>query len=194
MAGGRSKRLQLDIEKPLLRLGNKTLLERSAEAFIDSSVNRWLVACSRWTPGTADFAHRMGYECIMTPGIGYHEDTLDLLERFGRFISVNADVPFVSGKTIDMLITNISSRSLSAVVPSAIVDFNLSDQSRFSGQDGKEYIWVGLNYVTPDPDTDYLSFDDPKLAININSSEDLGFAENVLYNGARLGTLYNNNR
>lgn len=185
MAGGRFTRLKKDIEKPMLKLGDRTLLDRSAEALNGSSVDGWLVACSRWTPRTAEYVKGRGFECMITSGSGYHEDALELIDCLGSFVSVNVDVPFITGRSIETLISNIKSRSLSAVVPADIVDFSLSDQSRFIGDGGKEFIWVGLNYVTPDPETDYLSFDDPMLAVNINSNRDLRFAEKLLHNTDR---------
>lgn len=180
MAGGKSTRLGIDMEKPILPLGGRPLLDWPIEAIEGSTASDLIIATSKWTPLTRSYAEGRGIEIIDAPGIDYHEDLAFLINRFGNFISVNVDVPFIRAQTIDYLLSRINEKSLSCVVPSEMVRFQLSYQSIFTGNDGKPYIWAGLNFVTPDPIGDYLVIDDILLAVNINTLEDLSFAQRII--------------
>jgi GTP:adenosylcobinamide-phosphate guanylyltransferase len=47
------------------------------------------------------------------------------------------------------------------------------------GTRGEEMIWAGLNFVTMNPETDFLVFEDPLLTLNINNEADLEFAQRL---------------
>lgn len=184
MAGGAGCRLSGDEEKPLLRIGDETLLERSVRAAVNSKAGTPLIATSDHTPKTTRFAREHRWEVIWTPGKGYHGDTLYLLGSLGDYISINVDVPFMTSEAIDEMHSAIRDSSIACVVSRDRIRFPVSDKSLMHAADGTLYIWVGLNYVTPDPDTELLVMDDELLAVNVNTPEDLALVRDLICTGA----------
>lgn len=180
MAGGRSSRFGENLEKPLLRLGGMTLLERTVNAVLESRADDCLVALSESTPLAREFAEREGFSIIDTPGVDYHEDVKFLSDHLGNYLSVNVDIPFIGSEYIDLLQSKIEERSIACIVPLDIVQFKISERSTFEHEDGKRYVWVGLNYVTSLSDTDYLVIDNPLLALNVNTVDDLLLAAQLI--------------
>lgn len=182
MAGGKSTRMGKRMEKPVLRLGKEALLERSAKAVKGSRATDFIVATTPSTPKTTKLAIRRGYAVLETPGMDYHDDVYFLLDRIGPYISLNADIPFITSNAIDKLISKSKNESIACVLPREKVTYPVDDDSVGIGKDGKSYIWIGLNYVTPSKETDLLVMEDERLAININTPLDLAFAWNILRN------------
>lgn len=186
MAGGKSSRLGVNREKALLSLGGATLLERSVAAVRKSEASDCLIAISNHTPRTEQFAKKRGLDIIETPGHGYHEDALFLLEHLGCFLSINVDIPFISADAINKLHLQTGEASIACVVPLSLVTFQLSEQSIFAPEEGKKFVWIGLNYVTPSPKTGYLILEDALLALNVNTLEDMSLAEKMLSRDGRF--------
>jgi adenosylcobinamide-phosphate guanylyltransferase len=180
MAGGKSSRMGYGIEKPLLKLGRETLLERTVAAIRNSRAGDIVVATTPATPKTGEFAIEKGLAVLETPGNDYHEDVYFLLDKFGPYLSVNADIPFIDEKAINLLLSKAKKKSIACVIPRASVSYPFSDDSTGKGEDGVEYIWIGLNFVTSSPDTDILVMDNELLAININTPLDLALAAKML--------------
>lgn len=185
MAGGKSSRMGARIEKALLRIGKETLLERTMAAIRYSRAGDIIVATSPATPKTSEYAIKKGLAVLETPGEGYVEDVYYLLDRFGPYLSVNVDIPFISAEAIDFLLSKAECKSIACVIPMSAVPYPVSDDSIGKGEDGTDYVWVGLNYVTPTPETDLLVMKDEKLAININTPRDLALAARMLVKGRR---------
>lgn len=179
MAGGKATRFSRRVEKGVLRVGGKTLLERSLEALSADGVDRVLVALSPHTPTTRRTAEGLGAEVVETGGLGYHEDVMGLLQLHDRFLSLNVDVPFVNEGHVSRMLEGYEGTSVAAVVRPEKSLMAPKSGSVGAEPDGQRSIWVGLNIVTPDPQTTLLEFDDPFLSVNINDDEDLAFANRV---------------
>jgi GTP:adenosylcobinamide-phosphate guanylyltransferase len=180
MAGGKSTRMGKRIEKPILRLGKETLLDRSVAAVENSRAADLIVATTASTPKTTKLAIKRGYAVLETPGIDYHEDVYFLLGRIGPYVSLNVDIPFITPAAIDRLISKSKEESIACVLPRERVSYPVDDDSVGDGRDGKPYVWIGLNYVTPSKETDLLVMEDERLAININTPLDLAFAWSIV--------------
>lgn len=180
MAGGKSSRMGSRVEKPLLRLGKETLLERTVAAITESRAGEIIVATTPATPKTSKFAIKKGFAVIETPGKDYVEDVYFLLDKFGSYLSVNSDIPFIDKQAINFLLSNIKKKSIACVIPKDSVHYPISDDSIGKGEEGDEIVWIGLNYVTPTPETDLLYMKDGLLAININTPFDLALALKIL--------------
>ena len=176
MAGGRATRFRSDVEKALLTVGRITLLERALEALSVSGVDETLVATSRHTPMTADRAAELGVEVFQTAGFGYHEDVVELLDTHNPFLTLNVDVPFVRDTHIKEMLEAFDGNSLAGVLPEHSAELAAREGALVLGIDGVRYLWVGLNVVTPNPETGMVELNDPLLAININDEEDLARA------------------
>lgn len=180
MAGGKGTRFPGGTEKGMIQLSEKTLLERTVNAITESGCPNPIVAITSETPDTGNFAFNLGLETIQTPGRGYHEDVYFLLGTLGNFVSINVDIPFISSTAIDQLLSHVQDHSIACVIPQDIIDFQISEDSVYRGIDGKNYVWAGINYVTPSHDTGILVLNDRLLALNINTIDDLKTAERLL--------------
>jgi adenosylcobinamide-phosphate guanylyltransferase len=180
MAGGKSTRMGKRIEKPILRLGKETLLDRSVMAVKGSRAADFIVATTPSTPKTTKLAIKRGYAVLETPGVGYHDDVYFLLDRIGPYISLNVDIPFITSAAIDRLISKSKKESIACVLPREKVSYPVDGDSVGKGRDGNPYVWIGLNYVTSSKETDLLVMEDERLAINVNTPLDLAFAWSIV--------------
>jgi len=179
MAGGRASRLGGGREKALLEIGGKTLLCRAAEALRVDGIDDVIVAVTKNSPRTCEQAMKMQLGAIQTNSGDYHGDTIELLNAFGPFISLNVDIPFIEPMHISKLLANADSLSLAAVVPLSIAIRAPDKDSVGDDGRGRQVIWIGLNFVTPNPQTSVLYYDDPLLSVNVNTEQDLAFARRL---------------
>jgi adenosylcobinamide-phosphate guanylyltransferase len=180
MAGGKASRLGGNREKALLEVGGRSLLSRAADALRVDRVDEIAVAITKATPQSKELATKLGLSVLQTSTKGYHEDTLEILDAFGSFISLNVDIPFIRPEHVRKLLEASDKESLAAVIPSSIAMREPDKDSVGDDGTGKNVIWIGLNFVTSNPETSYLTYDDPLLSININTDEDLAFARKLI--------------
>jgi GTP:adenosylcobinamide-phosphate guanylyltransferase len=143
-------------------------------------VDEIAVAITKATPQSKELATKLGLSVLQTSTKGYHEDTLEILDAFGSFISLNVDIPFIRPEHVRKLLEASDKESLAAVIPSSIAMREPDKDSVGDDGTGKNVIWIGLNFVTSNPETSYLTYDDPLLSININTDEDLAFARKLI--------------
>lgn len=179
MAGGKATRFQRNVEKGILEVGGVTLLERVTDALRVPRIDRIVIATTASTIGTERLARDLKLEVFRTKGAGYHNDVIELINSFGRFISVNVDVPFVVKSHISRLASSGQRDSIAGVVPSRLAVRPPDKDSLMVGTRGEEMIWAGLNFVTMNPETDFLVFEDPLLTLNINNEADLEFVQRL---------------
>jgi len=173
MAGGKAKRFRCSEEKGVFEIGGRTLLERSVAALEDGGVDDVSIAITHRNPRTRELARRLGIATIETRGEEYHQDILELLAEQGNFISLNVDVPFVRGSHVKKLTDAIEEHSIACVVPARVSMIKPEQDSIMIDAEGTRMLWIGLNFVTASPETSLLVYDDPLLAINVNTEEDL---------------------
>ncbi len=180
MAGGRAARFDGEVEKALLEVGGRSLLRRSVDALRQDGLSGVLVAVSRHTPRTRTEAEKAGLKVIDTPGNGYHQDVTELLEKLDDvFLTLNVDVPFVAEHHVARLLRAFDGNSLAAVVHASRVAVRPRTESVGVNKAGEAFAWIGLNIVTPNPETETIVFDDPLLAVNINDEGDLARANQM---------------
>jgi len=180
MAGGRATRFDGEVEKALLEVGGRSLLGRSVDALQQDRLNGVLVAVSQRTPRTRIEAERAGLKIIDTLGKGYHQDIMELLETLDDvFLTLNVDVPFVMEHHVARLLEAFDGNSLAAVVRTSRTAVRPRTESVGVDEAGEAFTWIGLNIVTPNPETETIVFDDPILAVNINDEGDLARANQI---------------
>ena len=179
MAGGRATRFEKPVEKALLEVGGRTLFARAIDALRTDGIVDVILAVSQHTPDTKREAERLGIASVNTPGLGYHEDVLQLLTTSHPFLTVNVDVPFVNRNHVKTLLSKFEGESLAAVAPASESLSDPRHESVGRDDDGREFVWIGLNIVTPNPFTRTVWFDDPLLTVNINDSDDLTRADRI---------------
>ena len=129
MAGGRGTRLRVNVEKPLFKLHGKPLIKYVLDNISSSKlVEDVVIAVSPHTQETIKYLKSLNgnFQILNTSGIDYLNDLSYILTLFeskskkDTLLFINADLPFVSGETIDFILTNYlesSKDSLSAQVP-----------------------------------------------------------------------------
>jgi len=178
MAGGRGTRLKVNVEKPLFKLHGKPLIKYVLDNISSSKlVEDVVIAVSPHTQETIKY--------LNTSGIDYLNDLSYILTLFeskskkDTLLFINADLPFVSGETIDFILTNYlesSKDSLSAQVPVEIFKkLDLKYSYEFNG-----VVPSGVNVlrsVNEIQDEDQLILPKIELALNINTLKDSIVAE-----------------
>lgn len=175
MAGGKATRFGHGIEKALIELDGRALLERSLEKLCLFDFEDIFVSVSPNTPKTSELCRRLGAKTLPTSGSDYHHDTYELLDELGNFVSLNVDSPFIACEDIENLLKAIREVSISMAVPRDLAKFPVDEQSVFE-KDGTQYIWLGLNYVTPSKEMAFIESRNWLGALNINTPADLVLA------------------
>ena len=188
LAGGRSSRIRErteEKEKALIifgRSGNrKRLLELVVESVRASKIDDFFVALTTNTPETEAYCRRMKYKTIETRGEGYIEDVQDLLLSYPEFVSIACDIPFLRSEHINAIIDayRLHRISITGAVPLALLPNGITPSYTFEYR-GKTLVSCGINVVTRSKDSVPFIFDDPLLAININTAEDLSAARRMV--------------
>ncbi|ELZ72915.1 GTP:adenosylcobinamide-phosphate guanylyltransferase [Haloferax prahovense DSM 18310] len=205
MCGGRGTRLDAPVEKPLVEICGRPMLDRVAAALRDSSVETVRAVTSPHTPNTRDRAADLGLDPIEAPGDGYVSDLGFALARVSRpAVTVVSDLPLVAPEHVDAVVAAADGGAATACVPVELkreLGASVDDALVFD-YEGTAVCPTGLGVVGPadaaaetdaetnagtgadtntdaDTDTDstmYLSTD-TKLALNVNRPTDIALAE-----------------
>ncbi len=194
MAGGRAVRMRLQTEKPLLKIGPRTMLECVIDALQSSSeVDGIIVAVSNSTPMTAQKAVELGVRVMMTPGDGFVEDMQYAIKKSnaGEALVVCADLPFLTSKLVDMVVKEFRRTrkpSLAVVVPLEVAD-KLGIKPTNVIDIGRKLIPVGVNMIDgqrieePELDQSLFIVDSDALALNVNTPQELQLAREKATSG-----------
>ncbi|MEM2549416.1 MAG: NTP transferase domain-containing protein [Nitrososphaerota archaeon] len=195
MAGGLGKRLGVGVEKPLVMLGGKRLIDYVIDAALEAETIRKIICItSQNTPDTTKYLLSRGFEVIKGKGTGYYDDLLSALWGLPSDIYVicSADIPFILSKDIDQLVKEYAeglcgNPYILVAVPVEIVKkLGLSASSRFK-VDEQELCPAGLRLIDKRliaerrlPKPYILVLNEPRLGVNINTIDDLKLAEALL--------------
>ena len=198
MAGGRGTRLKVDVEKPLFKLHGKPLIKYVLDNISSSKlVEDVVIAVSSHTQETTKYLESLNgnFQILDTSGIDYLNDLSYILTLFESeskndiLLFINADLPFISGETIDFVLTKYlesAKDSLSTQVPVEIFkkldleysyeDFpSITSLPEFNGS-----VPSGLNVlrsVNDIQEEEQLILPKIELALNINTLKDSIVAE-----------------
>lgn len=183
MAGGKGSRMKTEMEKPLIQIHNKPMIQYVYESVIEShEVDDLVVATSKHTPKTTDFIKKAGLKVIETPGDGYVEDLgflMDLKRNFNDvddiIVTITSDLPLITGEIIDEVVLkykNCGKPAMSVTVPlEFFTEYNLKPNMVMGDK-----VPSGLNILRRNnnqQDEEVLELRKFELALNINSTEDL---------------------
>jgi len=190
MAGGRGVRMNLPVEKPLLEVGEKTLVERVLQALLGSeAVNRIVVATTSHTQETASKVRRT-CEIIESPGDGYVPDAKYAIKKLGlgKVIIVSADLPFLESSLIDAVVERFErcgKPALAVVVPLQVCErLGASYDHVIESQSGN-LVPIGLNMIDgrqireEELEQELFIVEEEYVAINVNTQRDLELAEEL---------------
>jgi adenosylcobinamide-phosphate guanylyltransferase len=191
MAGGKGTRMTLSEEKPLLKIGGKTVIEHVLAALENAEkVDSIVVAVSDYTPKTARFMAKFPVKVIKTPGKEYVSDMGYAVKRLKLQIvlAVAADLPLITGETID----DIVERYEQCGKPALTVVVSLETKEKLGL--GREYAFevknklvvpAGINVIDgrrideEELDEETCVVDRKEVAVNINTIQELRIAENL---------------
>jgi len=187
MAGGKGTRMGFKGETPLISVRGKPMIRHVCEAVRSSrEVDDLVVATSRNTPLTTDFARKSGLKVIETPGEGYVNDLGFLIGELSSnnpptnnqddiLVTITADLPLITGEILDEVITEYKNCGKPAMCVAVPLEF-------FRQYNLKPHIVMGdtvpsgLNILrrnNTQQDEEVLELRKFELALNINSPEDL---------------------
>src|SRR5512136_2426821 len=84
MAGGKGKRMEAADEKPMLRVGQKPVVEHVITSLLKAKrVDSVVVVVGKNTPKTAKYVRRFPVKVVVTPGEGYIQDMQFVIKQLG---------------------------------------------------------------------------------------------------------------
>ena len=192
MAGGRGTRLKVPCEKPLFKLHDKPLIKFVLGNLKSSKlIDEIVIAVSPNTRETTEYLESLNddFRILDTSGEDYLKDLSYILDYFERkskndiLLFINADLPFISSKTIDDVLEhymNSDKDALSVLVPVEIFEeLGLEYSYDFEGK-----VPSGLNVLRSEniiQDENQLVLSKVELALNINTIPDSEIAERLYF-------------
>lgn len=188
MAGGKGTRMDLDEEKPLIKVNGKAMIEHVLNALMDSEyVDNILVAVSPNTPKTREFLSDFPVVVIETKAKGYIEDLADIMQDRNYLkedepvMTIVSDLPFVTASHIDDVLTEYYKRDKPAMCVSVSEElFKKYDIIPTLVYEG--LVPSGVNMLIANSQEQEQSIyvtDNVELAFNINTLHDLDKSDNL---------------
>ena len=186
MAGGKGTRMKSQLEKPLILINGKPMIESVIQACYGAEkIDSIIVATTKYTPKTEEYIKNKGIKIIRTPGEGYISDLRFIISKFNSehvLLTITADLPLIKSSTLDQVIQkyeNCGKDALCvAVHPEFFRRYNLKPSWQLKG-----IIPSGLNIlrsINKQQDEEVLFINEIELALNINSQDDIKFLEEHL--------------
>ncbi|MGC8585261.1 MAG: NTP transferase domain-containing protein [Thermoplasmata archaeon] len=159
MAGGKSSRFGK--EKMMVKFRGERLIDIACRSVMESR-NKCLVAVSNNAPETQKYV-KEHYDYIETPGEGYCFDVSFIMKNFEKsFLTVSSDLPFLKPSHIEEFLSSYRGGSMSGMVKRK-----------------NYFLYTGINVVSDRNIHSIYIFNDYLLGININTAEDLRYAESL---------------
>jgi adenosylcobinamide-phosphate guanylyltransferase len=180
MCGGAGSRLEVEREKPLVRVCGRPMVDRALDALAGSArVDTVYAVTSPEAPATAT---HVDVPTIETPGEGYVAD-LDAALATDRVAppvaTVAADLPLVTAAHLDSVLPADPTASLTVTVPTATKRaLGCSVEAEFH-HDGRAVSPTGCNVVAPGSSERLTVARAPPLAVNVNRRRDLRVARGL---------------
>jgi adenosylcobinamide-phosphate guanylyltransferase len=190
MAGGVGSRLERG-EKPLIMVRGKPMIAYVIDAFTMAGFVP-VVAASPKTPMTINWCRAQGIALCRTEGKGYVEDMIGAVQTLDDphplFICV-ADIPCITPRIIQHIAASYSESGKDACsvwVPATLVHACRGGMPYRELICGIEACPVGINILRGDlikqPQEELqVLLNEPCLSLNVNTPDDLGRAEDFLY-------------
>ena len=194
MAGGKSKRMELAIEKPLLPFLGRPLIEWVVEAVRSSEkVSEFYIVTSENALETEKKCLKDGLKIIRTDGKDYHDDLKQAILKAKLHcpvLTIPADLPALTGRFLDRIISIYEKNgkdALAVFVPlekREELELSVDSTDEF---EGVFYAVSGVNIINGAKilvegklDTGALITGEIEVLLNINTLKDLAIAEKIL--------------
>lgn len=184
MAGGKATRLNIGVEKPLLKFRGKAIIDYIIEAVSIKEIKSITVTVTQNTPETKVYLEAKGIDIINTPAMGYVEDLIYALRKLKpeKVLIITGDLPLIRKKDIRYVLKEY----LFLDCPSLAVMCGKEIHEKLGMRADIEFdagIPVGINVIDSrklDGDECYLAVTNPRFAVNVNYIGDLKTADKVL--------------
>ncbi len=199
MAGGKGTRMTGAEEKPLLLVGGKPVISYVLAAVRDTKrIDSMVVAVTSHTPKTAKLMQELQVAVVNTPGKEYVSDLAYAVIslKLGIVLVIGADLPLVTGRLLDTILEyyeGCGKPALTVAVPKETKQrLGLSAEYTFS-INNKLVVPAGVNIIDgkeiekEELDQEVYVLDDEKLAVNVNTLQELHITENLFSNFNRDG-------
>jgi adenosylcobinamide-phosphate guanylyltransferase len=188
MCGGRATRMKAGTEKPLLKVDGIPMIDRVISALADTCrFDRIIAVASPNTPKTKEFLAAKGIEIIKTTGESYSQDLSRLLLGLKphKVFVAPADIPLLDSKTVNDIVVLASMQTVPAV--SVIIDKEFVEKLgvKPSVALGEQYCHSGITIFDAAKaglgpiEEQYVVMNEVKVAVNVNTKEELGLAEKL---------------
>jgi adenosylcobinamide-phosphate guanylyltransferase len=193
MAGGKSKRIGLAIEKPLLPFLDRSLIEWVVEAVRSSEkVSEFYIVTSKYTLETEKKCLRNGWKIIRTDGRGYHDDLKQAILSARLqcpVLTISSDLPALTGKFLDRIVSvyeESEKDALTVLVPvKKREELKLSASSTYD-YGGVTYAVSGINLIDGAKILEKklnecaVITEEIEATLNVNTLRDLDTAEEIV--------------
>jgi adenosylcobinamide-phosphate guanylyltransferase len=191
MAGGKGTRMMLSEEKPLLKIGGKTVIEHVLAALENAEkVDSIVVAVSDYTPKTAKLMAKFPVTVIKTPGKEYVSDMGYAVKKLHlrMVLAIAADLLLITSEVIDDIVERYEQcgkPALAVVVPMETKEkLGLGGEYTFEVEN-RLVVPAGINVIDgrkideEELDQEIYVVDRKEVAVNINTVQELKIAENL---------------
>lgn len=188
MAGGKGSRMNLSEEKLLLEYKKPVILHVVDALKNSKCFSQIVAAASQNSPKTKALLEKNEIKVIETTGKGYVEDLNVVLRSISDYVLVvSGDLPLLDAQIIKKIASQKSNNVwISYLVTKEYLDlYNIKPQytTRF---ENKECVFTGISLVNAKKISnldsvkeDYIILDDKRIAININTKEDLALLSSL---------------
>jgi adenosylcobinamide-phosphate guanylyltransferase len=187
MAGGKSTRLKAGVEKPLLELGGRRLIDYVLEAVSGCRyIDKFWAVTSPHTPETEEYLNENSIQVLQAPGDGYVEDLVLAIKKLGlgKTLVVSADLPLLRPPDLNWVIEEYIKEghpALAVMVPPDVAE--KSGTSVDTVIDGN--VPTGVNIVDGknlNGSEFKLITEESKFAVNVNTISDFETASRRIRN------------
>jgi adenosylcobinamide-phosphate guanylyltransferase len=194
MAGGEGSRINLG-EKPLVSVRGRPMIAYITDAFIGAGIEP-VVAASTKTPMTMNWCRAQRIDMVRAEGNGYIPDMIEAVkamdEQHPLFICVS-DIPCITAEIIQTIAEAYDMAGKDACstwIPAQLVE-SLGCSITYQEQvNGVNACPAGVNILRGDliarPQEEFrLLLDEPGLALNVNTRDELAIAQEFLKHKSR---------
>jgi adenosylcobinamide-phosphate guanylyltransferase len=191
MAGGKGTRMKLKEEKPLLKVGGVSMIERVLIALKNAEkVDEVVVAVSKHTPKTARILKKAEVKVLETPGKDYISDTRYAVKKLklGTVVTISADLPLVTGEVIDEVVERYErcdKPALAVMIPAETRERLGLEPNYLFWENGRRLVPAGINVIDgrrigeAELEEETFVVDREEIAVNVNTPVDLKTAERL---------------
>jgi len=193
MAGGKGTRMNSTQEKPLIEICDKPVIDYVFNALKNAKkIGAIYIAVTHRTPKTAQYIKKFSAHIVTTPGKDYVSDMgyATQILKLDKFLAIAADLPLITGEILDQIIEryeNCGKPALTVAIPiETKIKMGMSVEYSFK-MDNKDVVPTGINVIDGNKrygdewlDQDIFLIDQPELAINVNTPQELQIAKKLL--------------